>query len=87
MISEPEILAHMKQASSAPIFLRLTSCKHKSLALHANNLLAYTIREEDIKAMPNSGLLLKKNIKILKTTINKKSDDHSNTEQLLETLR
>ncbi|CAF3324917.1 unnamed protein product [Rotaria socialis] len=87
MRSDPAILAHMKQALSAPIFLRLTSCEHKSLALHANNLLAYTMHEEDIKAMPNPGLLLKNNIKILKTTINKKSDDHSNTEQQLETLK
>jgi hypothetical protein len=87
MLSEPAILAHIKQCQVADAFLRLTSCKYEPLVFNVYTLLAYTTREEDIKAMYNPGRLLATIIKSLKTTLDRTPNDKSHEEQLLETLK
>ncbi|CAF0829826.1 unnamed protein product [Rotaria sp. Silwood1] len=87
MISEPAILAQIKESSVTPVFLRLTSCQHESLVLNVYTLLAYTTYEEDIKAMHNPGRLLATIIASLKTTLNRKPEKRTEIEQLLETLK
>jgi len=87
MISEPAILTHIKQCQVADTFLRLTSCKYEPLVFNVYTLLAYTTREEDIKAMYNPGRLLATILKALKTTLDRTPNDKSHIEQLLETLK
>ena len=87
MISEPEILAHIKQSQVTRIFLRLTSCEYEPLVFNVYTLLAYTTHEEDIKAMKKPGRLLSTIIKSLKTTLDQTPNDESHIEQLLETLK
>jgi hypothetical protein len=87
MISEPIILAHIKQCQVAHIFLRLTSCQYEPLAFKVYTLLAYTMHEEDIKAMQNPGRLLAPIIKALKITLKQTSNNESYKEQLLEILK
>jgi hypothetical protein len=87
MISEPAILAHIKQCQVADSFLRLTSCKYEPLVFNVYTLLAYTTREEDIKAMDNPGRLFNTIIESLKTTLNEKPENKTQIEQLLETLK
>jgi hypothetical protein len=87
MINEPAILAHIKQCQVADSFLRLTSCKYEPLVFNVYTLLAYTTREEDIKAMDNPGRLFNTIIESLKTTLNEKPENKTQIEQLLETLK
>jgi hypothetical protein len=87
MISEPVILTHIKQCKVADTFLRLTSCKYEPLVFNIYTLLAYTTREEDIKAMYNPGRLLAATIESLKTTFSQKHEKKTQIEQLLETLK
>jgi thiamine kinase-like enzyme len=87
MISEPEILAHIKQSQVTRIFLRLTSCEYEPLVFNVYTLLAYTTHEEDIKAMKNPGRFFATIIESLKTALNQKPEKRSQIEQLLETLR
>jgi hypothetical protein len=87
MISEPAILAHIKQCQVADSFLRLTSCKYEPLVFNVYTLLAYTTREEDIKAMYNPGRLFTTILKSLKTSLDQTPNDKSHIEQLLETLK
>ena len=87
MISDPTILAHIKQRQVANVFLRLTTCKYEPLVFNVYALLAYTTHEEDIKKMNNPGRLLATIIKSLKVTLKKMPNNHSHKEQLLETLK
>ena len=87
MISEPAILAHIKQARVASLFLRLTSCEYEALVLNVYTLLAYTTHEEDIQAMPNPGRLLSTIIDTLIKTLEETPAKTTNIEQLLETLK
>ena len=87
MISDPTILAHIKQRQVANVFLRLTTCKYEPLVFNIYALLAYTTHEEDIKKMDNPGRLLATIIKSLKVTLKKMPNNHSHKEQLLETLK
>jgi hypothetical protein len=87
MMSEPTILAHIKQSHAATVFLRLTSCKYEPLLLNVYILLAYTTHEEDIKIMHNTDRLLITIIQSLKTTLNQKPERSTQIEQLLETLK
>jgi hypothetical protein len=87
MISEPAILAHIKQARVASMFLRLTSCEYETLVLNVYTLLAYATHEEDIQAMPNPGRLLSAIIETLKTTLDHTPEKTTNIEQLLATLK
>ncbi|CAF2746617.1 unnamed protein product [Rotaria sp. Silwood2] len=87
MISEPAILAQVKESQVTPVFLRLTSCQYKPLVINAYNLIADTTREEDIKEMDKPGQLLENIIDSLKTTLQQPSKDTSHHEQLLETLK
>jgi hypothetical protein len=87
MISEPSILAHIKQCQVAKVFLRLTSCRYEPLVFNVYTLLAYTTHEDDIKAMPHPGQLLAIIIKALKIELNQVPDEKNHKEQLLETLK
>jgi hypothetical protein len=87
MISEPSILAHIKQSQVAGAFLRLTTCAYEPLVFNVYALLAYTTYEEDIKAMHNPGRLFATIIKSLKTAMKQTQSDKSHKEQLLETLK
>jgi hypothetical protein len=87
LLSEPTILAHIKQSHAATVFLRLTSCKYEPLVLNVYTLLAYTTHEDDIKIMHNSDRLLIAIIQSLKTTLKKNPERSTQIEQLLETLK
>ncbi|CAF2606175.1 unnamed protein product [Rotaria sp. Silwood2] len=87
MISEPAILAQVKESQVTPVFLRLTSCQYKPLVLNVYTLLAYTTYEEDIKAMHDVGRLLATIIESLKIVLNRKPEKRTQVEQLLETLK
>ncbi|CAF4902251.1 unnamed protein product [Rotaria sp. Silwood1] len=87
MISEPAILAQIKESQVTPVFLRLTSCQYQPLVLNIYNLIADTTREEDIKQMHKPGQLLENIINSLKTTLDESSNDTSHQEQLFETLK
>jgi hypothetical protein len=87
MISEPSILAHIKQSQVTGIFLRLTTCPYEPLVFNVYALLAYTTHEEDIKAMHNPGRLLATTIESLRIALNEKREKKAQTEQLLETLK
>jgi hypothetical protein len=87
MMSEPTILAHIKQSHAATVFLRLTSCKYEPLVFNVYTLLAYTTHEDDIKIMHNSDRLLIAIIQSLKTTLNQRPERSTQIEQLLETLK
>ncbi|CAF3748826.1 unnamed protein product [Adineta steineri] len=87
MIKEPTILAHIKQSHVALSFLRLTSCQNEKLILNVYTLLAYTTHEDDMKSMKNSDRLLSTIVQSLKITLNGNSDQSTQMEQLLETLK
>ncbi|CAF3716287.1 unnamed protein product [Adineta steineri] len=87
MINEPTILAHIKQSHVALSFLRLTSCQNETLLLNVYTLLAYTTHEDDMKSMKNSDRLLSTIVQSLKITLNGNSDQSTQMEQLLETLK
>ena len=87
MIVDPSILAHIKQSQMTSAFLRLTTCEYEPLVFRVYALLAYTTYEEDIKAMPDPGLLFAAIIKSLKTTLKQAPNNKSHNEQLLETLK
>jgi hypothetical protein len=87
MISEPSILAHIKQSQVTGIFLRLTTCLYEPLVLNVYALLAYTTHEDDIKAMHNPGRLFATIIKALKFAMGEAPNNKSHNEQLLETLK
>ena len=87
MISEPSILAHIKQSQVTGVFLRLTTCAYEPLVFNVYALLAYTTHEEDIKAMHNPGRLLATTIESLRVALNEKREKKAQIEQLLETLK
>jgi hypothetical protein len=87
MISEPSILAHIKQSKVTGVFLRLTTCSYEPLVFNVYALLAYTMHEEDIKTMHNPGRLFTNIIKSLKMTMKEAQNNKSHKEQLLETLK
>jgi hypothetical protein len=87
MISEPSILAHIKQSQVTSVFLRLTTCAYEPLVFNVYALLAYTTHEEDIKAMHNPGRLLATTIESLRIALNGKREKKAQIEQLLETLK
>lgn len=87
MISEPAIMAHIKQTHVALAFLRLTKCPSKPLVLNVYTLLAYTTHEEDIKAMQYPGRLLSTVIESIKLALDRKSGKGTQIEQLFETLK
>ncbi|UJR27658.1 hypothetical protein I4U23_008939 [Adineta vaga] len=87
MMSEPNVLAHMKESHAAQSFLRLTSCKNEGVVLNAYTLLANAIHEDDIKLMLNLDQLLAKIIQSLKLTLKEKSDKKNQTKQLLGILK
>ncbi len=87
MISEPTILAHIKQKQVTPLFLRLKSAPYEPIVYNIHTLLAYTTSEEDIKSMQNPGVLLATVVKALNIAVNQKSDNEHEVVQLLETLK
>ena len=87
MIIDPSVLAHIKQSQMTNAFLRLTTCAYQPLVFNVYALLAHTTHEEDIKAMPDPGLLFSAIVKSLKTTLKQASNSRSHNEQLLETLK
>ena len=87
MVNNPSVLAHVKQAHATNQLLPLTTCEYEPLALNAYSLLAQTMNEEDIRAMPNAGRLLSVITDSLKKTVTRTPDSKASVEQLLEILK
>ncbi|CAF1444150.1 unnamed protein product [Adineta steineri] len=88
MISEPTILAYIKQKKMTASFLRLTSAQYSPLVYDAYTILAHTTTEADIKEMHNPDALLSTVTESLKNLVaNQNSDNLQQTGQLLEILK
>lgn len=87
MINSPSVLAYVKQARIAEKLLPLTSSLYEPLVLNVYSLLAFTMHEEDIEAMPNIGRLLYVIVDSLKKTLIRSPDNKASIEKLFETLK
>ena len=86
-IGEPTVLAHIKPKNVTSYFLRLSSAQYQPLVDNISTLLAYTASEDDIKSMPNPGVLLTRAVDGLTAEMQKEPINEERAVELIETLK